>query len=380
MRVAIFSDTYTPEINGVARTLNQLTHYMDRWNITYKLFVPENQGSGSDMASVERLASIPFLLYPECRMGIPNTAHLKAVLNDFSPDLIHVATPFNIGLLGQHYGKKHHIPMVASYHTHFDDYLDYYHLSFMKNWLWHYMEWFHRPFEKVYAPSVSTKAKLMEHRVHSNIGIWGRGVNHQFFSPAKRNGKLREKYRIKEKHILLYAGRMSAEKDIETAVETFNSLAPFIYDDTHLLIVGDGPLLAQLQERKSEKITFTGFLAGEELSEAYASSDVFLFPSSTETFGNVVLEALSSGLPVVGAEAGGVQHLISHETTGYLCAPKEVKSFLKQTEKLLLNDTLRKRMGVQARQAALSHSWEQIFAELITDYERIVSRKKLALA
>ncbi|WP_416150383.1 glycosyltransferase family 4 protein [Salipaludibacillus sp. HK11] len=380
MRVAIFSDTYVPEINGVAKTLKRLTDYFDQHNIEYKLFVPENRSSVPDISDVERLASIPFLLYPQCRLAFPNTAHLKKSLHDFSPDLIHIATPFNVGLYGQYYGRKYNIPMVASYHTHFDRYLEYYNLSLLINWLWRYMEWFHRPFEKVYVPSESTKDKLTELNIHPNIDIWGRGVNHQFFSPSKRTVKVREKYKIKEKYILLYVGRVSAEKDVDVALDAFHSLSPEIYDQTHLMIVGDGPLLAHMKKSNNEKITFAGFLKGSDLAEVYASSDVFLFPSSTETFGNVVLEAASSGLPVIGADAGGIQHLVKQNVTGYLCAPKDKGSFVEQTEKLLVNDDLRKQMGYQARQFALTQSWDEILSELVMGYERVLTKKVQALA
>ncbi|MGJ9383676.1 glycosyltransferase family 4 protein [Salipaludibacillus sp. CF4.18] len=374
MRIAIFSDTYSPEINGVARTLKRLTDYLDQVGIEYKLFVPENQLSTPDITSVERLASIPLLLYPECRLAFPNMNLLKQSLHDFSPDLIHIVTPFNVGLYGLYYGKKYNIPMVASYHTHFDEYLDYYHLPLLKTWYWRYMVWFHRSFEKLYVPSISTRDKLYKHKIHSEIDVWGRGVNNQFFSPANRTIELKKKYGIKEKNILLYVGRLSAEKGVQIALDTFHSLPPTLYHQTHLIIAGDGPLLNQLKQANQEKVTFTGFLEGEGLAEVYASSDLFIFPSSTETFGNVVLEALSAGLPVIGAKAGGVQHLIDHDTTGFLCPPDDTTYFIKYTERLLSNEEQRKEMSSQARTYALTQSWDEILAELIKGYENVLKK------
>ncbi|MCE7790956.1 glycosyltransferase family 1 protein [Salipaludibacillus sp. CUR1] len=377
MKIAIFSDTYAPEVNGVARTLQKLSGYLKEKHIAHKIYVPENRGQTIEYSGVERLTSFPFLLYPECRMALPNFSSLNQSLNDFSPDLIHIATPFNVGLYGHYFGKKHRIPMVASYHTHFDDYLDYYHLSLLKNWFWRYMEWFHRPFEKVYVPSVSTRDKLYMKNIHSNIGIWGRGVNHQFFSPANRSAEMKKRYGIKEKFILLYVGRVSVEKDVQTVLNTFKSLPPSLYDDTHLIVAGDGPLLSQLQAAEPEKTTFTGFLKGERLAEVYASSDVFIFPSSTETFGNVVLEALSSGLPVIGADKGAVPHLIDHGSTGFLCPPKHTQSFVKHTETLLWNEEYRKQMSDRARKFALTQSWDDIFSGLIGGYEEVLKKNKV---
>ena len=148
MRIAIFSDTYVPEVNGVAKTLSKYTHYLEERGIEYQLFIPKSQSLVPAVPHVQRFKSLPFILYPDCRLALPNPVYIKQTLQEFRPDLIHIATPFNLGLQGLHYGKKLQIPMVASYHTHFDDYLNYYHLQFMKNWIWKYMEWFHRQWRK----------------------------------------------------------------------------------------------------------------------------------------------------------------------------------------------------------------------------------------
>lgn len=376
MRIAIFSDTYVPEINGVARTLKRYTNYLEENGIEYKLFIPEASTSLPEVPHVQRFSSIPFLFYPECRIALPNPLQIKQTLDVFKPTLIHIATPFNLGLYGLRYGKKNNIPMVASYHTNFDDYLDYYRLPFLKKWIWKYMTWFHRPFEKVYVPSIRTREKVISQNLHSHIEVWGRGVDHSYYSPSKITNKIREKFSIKEKNILLYVGRIAPEKDIEIVLETFHNLPDQLKKDTHLLIVGDGPLLKQMTVIQHDKITFTGFIEGEELAEVYASSDVFIFPSSTETFGNVVLEAMASGLPVVVAKAGGVQDLVEHGQNGYLCEAKNTDEFIKNTLVLLENDELRLKLAENARQFALSQSWEQIFNHLLDSFMSIVINKK----
>ncbi|MCZ0702292.1 glycosyltransferase involved in cell wall biosynthesis [Natronobacillus azotifigens] len=375
MRIAIFSDTYTPEVNGVARTLKRYTDYLEKVGIEYKLFVPESRTPNPTVPQVERFTSIPFALYPECRIALPNPLSINETLKTFRPTLIHVLTPFNLGIYGAHYGKKNNIPMVASYHTNFDDYLTYYHLQFMKKWIWKYMTWFHRPFEKVYVPSPSTKAKLLSKRMHPNIDIWGRGVDAIQFSPEKKSDKIRMKYQIQEKNIVLYVGRLSPEKDIDIVFDTFHSLPKELKKSTHLVIVGDGPLYQTLSTDHCKQITFTGFLEREELAEMYASTDVFLFPSPTETFGNVVLEAQASGLPVIGANAGGVQHLLQDNQNGFLCKPKSVNDFVTKTTTLLTNDQLRQDIGKKARAFALEQSWNRIFDRLIASFEDILEVK-----
>jgi glycosyltransferase involved in cell wall biosynthesis len=376
MRIAIFSDTYAPEINGVARTLKRYTNFLERNGIEYKLFVPDSSSPVPVVPQVKRFTSIPFLLYPECRIALPNPLEVKQALEDFKPTLIHVATPFNLGLYGLHYGKKHNIPMVASYHTHFDDYLQYYHLTFFKNWIWKYMTWFHSSFDRVFVPSLSTKQKLLSQDVHHNIDVWGRGVNHTFFSPIKRTNTIRDRFKIKERKILLYVGRIAPEKDIQVVLDTFHHLPEKTKRNTHLFIVGDGPLLKQLSEKVDPQITWAGFLEGEELALVYASSDIFLFPSSTETFGNVVLEAQSSGLPVIGAKAGGVQHLICDGENGFLCEPKNVQEFVEKSTILLEDLHLRRHFGRNARQFALSQSWEKIFTQLLGSFSDVLQKRK----
>jgi glycosyltransferase involved in cell wall biosynthesis len=368
MRIAIFTDTFAPEINGVARTLGRLTEYLGRRNIQYQVFAPETSSSVPSVPQVKRFSSMPFLLYPECRLALPNPINLNQTLQRFNPTLIHIATPFNLGLYGLLYGKKHNIPMVASYHTHFDDYLSYYNLQFLQKWLWNYMRWFHRSLLKVYAPSISTKEKLLDQQIHQHIEVWGRGVNHLLYSPAKRSEQVRGKYSIKAKNIILYVGRIAPEKDIQIALDTFHALSAPVKKDSHLVIVGDGPLYKELAYQRQPNITFTGFLEGEELASLYATADVFLFPSSTETFGNVVLEALSSGLPVVCAEAGGVQHLVKHGVNGFLCHSRNTEDFIQATTTLLSHSELLSSFRIEARQFALTQSWDNVFSALIKSY------------
>src|SRR5690606_12940680 len=238
-RIAIFSDTYAPEINGVALTLKRYTDFLEKKVIEYQLFVPAVSTPVPSVPQVERLTSIPFLLYHDLRFTLPNPAQINQVLDNFKPTLIHIATPFNLGLSGLQYGKKQGIPMVASYHTHFDDYLEYYHLAFLKKWIWKYMEWFHRPFEKIYVPSQSTKEKLIGKKMHSDIDIWGRGVDHQLFSPKKKDKAFfKEQFGIQDKKIILYVGRIAPEKDIDIVLDTYQSLSDSIKKDTQLVIIG----------------------------------------------------------------------------------------------------------------------------------------------
>lgn len=376
MRIAIFTDTFSPEINGVARTLDRLAKYLEKAHIEYQIFAPDAGSSVPFEPQVTRLTSIPFLLYPECRIAFPNPLQLKQNIEQFNPTLIHIATPFNVGLFGLNYGKKLNIPMVASYHTHFDQYLQYYHLQIFEKWLWSYMRWFHQSMERVFVPSQSTKETLIKHRIHQDVEIWSRGVDYTFYSPFKRKNDVRTRYQIQEKYLLLYVGRIAPEKDIHIVLETFQALPEQIKRETHLLLVGDGPLLKEIREHNHPQITFTGFLEGEELAEIYASADLFLFPSPTETFGNVVLEALASGVPVIGADSGGVKHLIQHKKNGFLCTPQDTHAFVQAVVHVLTDLDLHRTMSREARKYALGLSWEHIFQRLISSYQDVLGGKR----
>jgi glycosyltransferase involved in cell wall biosynthesis len=371
MRVAIFTDTYAPEINGVARTLSRLTEYMEKKGIAYRVFAPESGTPVPTVPQVRRLASLPFVLYPECRMALANPLSLQRELKAFCPDVLHIATPFALGLYGMAYGKKHHIPMVASYHTHFDEYLHYYHLEFMQNWIWRFMRWFHQPMQTVYVPSVSTKEKVEQFGLHPNIEVWGRGVDAVRFSPHRKNVDLKRRYGIREKYVLLYVGRMAPEKDVQTAIDAFHSLPAHIREDTHMILAGDGPLLKALREQHHPQMTFTGFVEGSQLAELYASADVFVFPSATETFGNVVLEALASGLPVIGARAGGVQHVVQDQRNGLLCEQGQTEQFTAAIRMLLYDQAQRERYAKEARRFAQLRSWDAVLKKLIDGYAQV---------
>lgn len=375
MKIAFFTDTFTPQVNGVTRTLGRFSEYLDEQGIEYRFFVPEIKDEPYSN-QIFRFTSLPFFLYPECRLALPNFIHINKELEKFQPDIIHIATPFNMGLTGLAYGNKLNIPIVGSYHTHFDRYLEYYNLQFLSKFIWKYMNWFHKSFQKTFVPSNETK-KEVESKGFSNVHIWSRGVDCQKFHPNFSSDKIRDKYEIKEPFILSYVGRLAPEKDLDIFMQVAHELPEEIKGKVHWLVAGEGPLYKALQKEKPPNMTFTGYLKGESLAELYASSDLFIFPSTTETFGNVVLEANACGTPVIGAKAGGVQEIIKHEQTGILCEPKNVTHFVKSISNLIHHPYLIEEMGKEARQYALTQSWNAIFDDLMYQYEEVIEQNTL---
>jgi glycosyltransferase involved in cell wall biosynthesis len=370
MKIAFFTDTFTPQVNGVTRTFQQFSEYLNKNGIDHRFFVPDTDEEPFSN-QIFRFTSLPFFLYPECRLALPNFIHIKKELEKFQPDIVHIATPFNMGLTGLVYGNKLNIPIVGSYHTHFDRYLEYYDLQFLSKFIWKYMNWFHRSFQKTFVPSMETKNEV-ESKGFSNVHIWSRGVDCNTFHPYFSSDRLREQYQIKEPIILSYVGRLAPEKDLDILMEVSHGLPMEIKEKVHWLIAGDGPLVEELQKQKPNNMTFTGYLKGEALAELYASSDLFVFPSTTETFGNVVLEANACGAAVIGSRAGGVQEIIKHNQTGILCEPKNIESFVKGISHLIRQPILLEDMGRKARKFALSQSWDSIFSNLLCQYEEVI--------
>ncbi|MBM7584385.1 glycosyltransferase involved in cell wall biosynthesis [Bacillus pakistanensis] len=371
MRIAIFSDTYFPQVNGVARTLKKLSDHLNKRGIEHELFVPEIENS-PNYPNVHQFSSFPFIFYPECRTAIANPKTVEKRLRGFAPDLIHIATPLTMGLYGLHVSKKLGVPAVASYHTHFDRYLDYYKMSFISPVLWRYMKWFHAPVHKIFVPSLETKDHLIAHGFE-NVTVWSRGVDCQFFHPLKRTSSLKEKYHIKEKYVFLYAGRIAPEKDLQTLVNTINQLSPETKKQIHWLIVGSGPGLSELKQKlQNENVTFTGYLKGNDLAEAYASSDVFFFPSPTETFGNVVLEAFASGIPAIVSNKGGVTSIVENNRSGVICESQNTEQFVAAVERVIGDHSFYLHLKSNARKYAEKQSWEEIMDHLLSDYMEVI--------
>jgi glycosyltransferase involved in cell wall biosynthesis len=374
MKIAIFTDTYDPDINGVARTLKRFTDYLSDQNITFKVFAPKTEATEYVSNHIQRFKSLSFFLYPECRLAFPNLFQIKSELQSFSPDLIHVATPFNIGLCGVYYAKKMNIPLVGSYHTDFDYYLQFYNLDFLSKILWKYMIWFHRPLKKLFVPSNETLDQL-KRRGFTNLEIWSRGVDCELFHPNYDKFSFRERYGIRKKYLLTFVGRLSPEKDVKTLMEIANSIPSHKNEDIQWLIVGDGPSRMELEQAALPNMIFTGYLNGNQLAEVYSASDLFVFPSPTETFGNVVLEALASGTPAIGANSGGVKNIIQNGITGRLCEPGNAGEFSEAIVQLLKDDDVRKQMALEGRNFALRQNWERIFQSLVWSYSSIIQEE-----
>ncbi len=373
MKIAFFTDTYLPQINGVAKTLKKFVEYMDDTNIEYKIFAPKFEDQDI-YENVIRSKSFKFLLYPQCRLSIPNYFSVSKVLDEFKPNLINVVTEFNMGLCGLKYAKSRNIPIVSSYETNITQYLQYYNLKILEYPSLKYFKWFHNKCDINFCPSKATKEMLAE-QGFLNTAVWERGIENNLFSPEFKDDNFKKSLNAEGKLLFLYVGRVSPEKDLDIFLETADRLNKKYYDKIHFAIVGDGPSLKELKEKAPSNVSFTGFLTGKELAKAYASSDVFLFTSPTETLGFVVLEAMASGLALVSCNSGGVSDNLIDGYNGLACREKNADDFYAACEKMIIDELFRKKLSINARKFAITKDWNHTFDNLIKYYQMLIAEK-----
>lgn len=370
MKIALFTDTFFPQINGVSNTIGKMIQYYEKMGIEYKLFTPKYE-TDPDGCNIETFYSIRFFLYPEARLSIPNFGRINMLLADFKPDIVHNITEFNLGCTGMGYAKAHDVPCVSNYTTNFSHYADYYKLNFLKLPIWNWMKWFHNQNQLTLCPSRNAQKLLGAHGI-SNTELFSRGIDTNVFNPKLRSYDLRKKLGIENKITFLYVGRVSIEKDMDVLCKSYNSVRRKYKDRTALIVTGDGPYLEKCKRLLPKDTIFTGFKKGAALSEIYASSDVFVCPSSTETFGNVVQEAMASGLAVIGADAGGVGEIILNGTNGIKFKQKNAQELADCMARMIESDHLRNQLGVLGREYAENHSWDVVFDRLVETYGDVI--------
>lgn len=370
MRVAIFTDTFFPQINGVTNTLGKMTEYFERCGTEYKVFAPKYDEDAD--YSAERFYSLKFFLYPDCRITLPNIFKITHTLSDFKPDLVHLMTEFNMGITGLRYARKNNIPSISNYSTNFSQYTDYYKLDFLKQGIWDYLKWFHNQNHMTLCPSSESQNLLRQHDI-SNTVIFSRGIDSRKFRPSLRDSNLRKQLGVDDKIVFLYVGRVSFEKDLDILSESFGRLKEKYRDRVALVVTGEGPYLEKCRAMFPADTVFTGFKRGAELSKLYASGDIFVCPSSTETFGNVILEAMASGLPVIGADAGGVSEIIEHSRNGLKFAARNADSLECCMRELFENASLRERLRENGVRFAGDRSWDRVMNGLVEIYSGVTA-------
>jgi len=372
MRIALFAETFLPKWDGIAHTLCRLLEHLAAAGHTSIMFAPRGAPSVYAQTPIVGLPCFRFPLYPDLRL-VPPLVHVEKQLQAFHPDLIHVVNPVSLGWVGLRHARKLDLPVVASYHTNVPDYAVRYGLPWLRKPLWAYFRRIHNQADLNLCPSRFTRDELVAHGFE-RIRLWGRGVDTQRFHPAHRTAEWRNYLSggQPDAPLLLFVGRVALEKRIDWLRPLFETLP-----QARLAIVGDGPARRQIEKLFANTPTvFTGYLQGEALARAYASADLFVFPSATETFGNVVLEAMASGLPVVVARAGGPVDHVRHGENGLTFDPNDLQDMLEQVQRLVLTPGLIQTLGANARAYAETQTWTAILDGLLKDYESVIAEYK----
>jgi glycosyltransferase involved in cell wall biosynthesis len=370
MQVALFSEAVPPIRDGVCHALTHLTESMDREGIGYRIV--SGIDPAPDLASrrvVHKVPSVPFPGYGYYRIALPVSPRLDRALDRFRPEILHAANPTLLGLYALSYGRRRNLPVVTSYHTNYVSYFPYYGLGKLQGLGWRILRWFHSRCRATYVPSPSTLETLRSQGI-PRLDLWQRGVRRDRFAPGYRSEELRRSIGAGDEPVLLYVGRLVREKDLADLVEAAGILRGR-GTRFKLVLVGDGPFGPDLRARLPEA-HFTGYLTGIDLARWYASADLFVFPSTTETFGNVILEAFASGLPVVGVRASGSRDLIVPGQNGLLARPRNPGDFAEKIRSVLSDPSAHQAMRAGALRTVDRYDWGTINRRLITDYHRVV--------
>lgn len=374
LRVAIFTGNYNHIRDGVSLTLNRLVAFLESNNIPVLVFGPTaDEPAFEHIGDFVAAPSIPMPGRPEYRVTIGFPEEVQKKLRDFAPTLIHIATPDLLGFRAMRFAQSNQIQIVASYHTHFTSYLKYYNMDMLEILGWKYLVWFYSQCKHIYVPTRSMIDELTDKGIRDGLRIWARGVDTILFNPEKRDMEWRRSVDIADDQLVVtFVSRLVWEKDLQTVVDTLRKVK-LANKSIKPMFVGDGPAKKELEQLVPDGY-FTGFLMGDELARAYASSDIFFFPSDTETFGNVTLEAMSSGVPAVVADATGSKSLIESGVNGYLGTPKKTREFADLILKLAADSDIRAQMAQNTRQKALLYSWEAINNALLDQYREAVNQ------
>lgn len=382
-RVLYLTDTYTPQVNGVSVvTALSVAGLRDRgWEVGVvaprypshpppgvKLFL-DDFGSADFQVDIP---SVPFPPYPDIRLAAPLYARIAHAIATFRPDVVHCATEFIIGRLGQMAARRANVPFVTSYHTDFSRYADAYGAHYLRPTVSRYLARFHGRALRTYTPSAAAKEDLLALGVN-DVEVWGRTVDTENFSPSRRDARLRRRLDAEGAFIFLHVGRLAAEKGVHHILDAFRmARASCTAGSIRLVIAGGGPEERALHAAAPEGVTFLGVLdRALHLPHLYASADAFLFASTTETLGLVVLEAMASGLPVIAPAAGGVADHLRHEENGLEVPAADPSRMAQAMVRLAMDPALRSSLSAGGRRTAEGLSWQGELDRLDVSYREV---------
>lgn len=362
LRIALVTETYPPEINGVAMTLGRQVANLQQRGHQIQLVRPRQGAHDIAMssASLEEVLKpgVAIPRYAGLKMGLPAKSALTRLWRLKRPDLVHIATEGPLGWSALAAANKLRIPVSTDFHTNFHSYSQHYGIGWLRRPILAYLRKFHNKSCVTLVPTEGIRRELQMHG-YGNLEVVARGVDTELFSPAHRDASLRASWGVDEAtQVVLYVGRIAPEKNLKLVFAAFAAMHK-CNTHTHLVLVGDGPDRTTLQAAYPQAV-FCGMRSGADLSRHYASAEVFLFPSLTETFGNVTIEAMASGLAVVAYDYAAAEELIRHDENGVLTAYDDAEAFIAQAARLADDPALAQRMAQAARHTAQKMRWDSI--------------------
>ncbi|MGN6589251.1 MAG: glycosyltransferase family 4 protein [Sphingomicrobium sp.] len=378
LRVALFSGNYNYVRDGANQALNRLVGYLLSKGVKVRVYSPTVEHPAfpptGDLVSVP---SVPIPGRSEYRLPIALPARVRRDLEAFNPDLVHVSSPDIVGHRAVTWARKRKIAVVASVHTRFETYLEYYHLQALEPLVRAGLRRFYHRCEVVLAPAPSTAAMLREQRMNRDIKMWTRGIDRHQFNPERRDMEWRRAQGIADDEMVIaFLGRIVMEKGLDVFADAIHAFAPLGLKH-RVLAIGDGPARPWFEQQLPDAI-FTGQQTGTDLARALASADVFLNPSVTEAFGNVTLEAMACALPVLAAESTGATNLVNNGVTGTLVHGARPEEFADALAAYARGPELRRKHGEAGLAVAKTMDWDTINSAVIRAYKHaIVKRVRL---
>lgn len=373
--MALAAGNYVNVADGVAKTLHRIVDALQRRDVEVLVLAPEgNHPALSPALEMVPVPSIGLPIQKGYRLSLGLHGATRRTLKRFDPQLVHVATPDPTGLMAVHYARQRGVALTGTYHTNFATYLKYWGRlpSALTPLAWSMTRRFYGLFDAVYVPTSALGEELVERGILPHYAVLARGIDHERFHPSRRCRQWRRQRGIDaDDRVLLFCARLVWEKGLRTLVSALRNLEDQPVD-FKCVIAGDGAQSKWLKKRLPDAI-FTGYLDHDDLACVYASSDLFVYPSTTDTFGNVTLEAMASGLPVIGARAPGTRTLVEHDKSGLLVDPDSPDQVSEAAGALLRDDVRRQRLARGALRRARQFQWTDILSSFTSELDRLVA-------
>jgi glycosyltransferase involved in cell wall biosynthesis len=380
VRIALVTDTYLPQVNGVTTVVHRIARLLARTAHRVGVVAPAYPGTSGDPGGDElRLPSVAFPPYPAVRLSLPSRRRVFRFLDDLHPDVVHVATEGPLGIVGRRYALARRVPLVTSFHTDFPRYTRDYGLALLEPLVWRWLLQFHRPARLVQTPGTTVCAAL-HHRGLRQAAVWGWGVDTTFFHPGRRTVRWRTRLEVPDgAPLVLHVGRLAPEKGLDTLIAAWRVARAALGERARFAVAGDGPLATTVRAALPWA-QHVGFLPRAELAALYASSDLCVLTSETETCGLVALEAMASGVPVVAVAAGGLAESVEHGRSGMLVPARQPTAVAGAIVELVMDPARRRVLAAGARQRAKARDAAREDQELLMTYTLLASSRAEAAA